>query len=146
MRLKLMATVNFQRSEADNLNAVLKRHPDMVLGPNDVVLMISMDKSQMVFMFRKDTIDVSEYGKRRGEADVYNSRRVRLSRSTWDWRMLQEYATKANIELDGIQPFEKHFPKLRHDDNTVNLNAKGARKMKPAKGAKVIDIRKKAAA
>lgn len=130
MRLVLVATVNFQRSEADNLNAVLKAHPHIELGRNDVVMMISMDKSQMVFAFRKDTIDVSEYGKRRGQADVYNTRRVRLSRSTWDWRMLSEYAADARIELDGVKPFIERFPKLRDEENTINLNSKMARKLK----------------
>lgn len=144
MKLKLMATVNFQRSEADNFQAVMKKHPHVDLGPSDVVLMISMDKSQMVFMYRKQAIDVSEYGKRRGAADVYHSERIRLTRSTWDWRMLQNYAEQVGIALDGFRRFEEMFPKLRDEDNVVNLNAKGMRKVKANKTAKLIPIRKAA--
>lgn len=144
MKLKLMATVNFQRSEADNFQAVMKKHPHVELGPNDVVLMISMDRSQMVFMYRKQQMNVSDYGKRRGEADVYHSERLRLSRSTWDWKMLANYGDQVGIQIDGFRRFEEMFPKLRDEDNIINLNAKGMRKVKApkAKIAKVLPIRK----
>lgn len=146
MKLKLMATVNFQRSEADNFQAVMKKNPGIDLGPNDVVLMVSMAKDQMVFMYRKTEIDVSQYGRRRGAATVYHSERVRLDRSSWDWRMLQNYAEQVGIHLDGFRRYEELFPKLRDDSNIVNLNAKGARKIKAAaKGAKILPLKKAAA-
>lgn len=135
-----MATVNFQRSEADNFQAVMKAHPHVELGANDVVLMISMDKSQMVFMYRKQEIDVSEYGKRRGAATIYHSERLRLSRSTWDWKMLRNYGEAVGIELDGFRRFEEQFPKLRDEANVIKLSARGARKAKAA--GKVISLRK----
>lgn len=137
MRLKLIVSVNFQRTEAANLQAVLKAHPELELGSNDVVLMVSLDKSQMVFMYRRQEIDLTQYGKRQGVADVYHSERVRLSRSTWDHRMLQDYAQQARIELDGFRKFEEIYASLREPENVINVKAK-------KRSAKILPLRRAA--
>lgn len=144
MKLVAMATVNFQRTEAENFNAVCKKFPHILpMGPNDVVLMVSMARDQMVFAFRKDEIEVSKYGARRGFANVYNTRRVRLDRSSWSHKMLQDYAARAHIELDNFQRLEEQFAHLKEKESTVNVPAKGARKIKAAsKSGKVIPMRK----
>lgn len=141
MKLKLMATVNFQRTEAENFLAVMKANPHVVLSTNDVVLMVSMAKDQMVFMHPRKEIDVSKYGHRRGMAHLYHSERVRLDRSSFDWRMLQEYAEEAGLVLDGFKKLAEQYPKLRDESNIVNVPIRRKTKL-GAKPGKVVALRK----
>lgn len=122
MRLKLIVSVNFQRSEAENFQAVMKKHPHLDLGPNEVVCMVSLARNQMVFMYRREEVELVGYGQRRGTADLYRSERLRLSRSTWDHRMLQNYANQLGIQLDGFRRFEEIFPHLKEAENVININ------------------------
>lgn len=124
MKLRLIKTVNFQRSEAENFSAIMKLHPDIVLGPDDVVCMMSMNRSQLVFMHRTKEVDVSKYGRRRGTANLYNSLRWRIDRSTFEPLMLQDYAHAVGIHLDGWRTFKDMFPNLREKGNVLDLNAR----------------------
>ena len=119
MKLRLIVTVNFQRTEAENFKAAMKKHPDLVLGPDDVVCMISMARDQLVFMYRTREIDVSQYGKRRGAANMYRSERLRIDRSTFAPAMIQNYANDAGITLDGFRRFEEIYPNLAEKENIV---------------------------
>lgn len=105
MRLRHMETVDFRINEAENFNAILKKYK-LQLGPDDVVLMMSQSRNQLVFMHRNKILDLSKFGKRQGEATVYHSQRLRLSNSTWDALMLQNYANKVGIQLDYLRRFE----------------------------------------
>lgn len=109
MRLKLIADANFQYSEAENLKDVLKKNPSVSLSPSDVVCLVSKSKDQLVFMHRPTELNLSALqggGARKGTAIAYHSERVRLSRSTWNPLMLQDYANSVGINLDGLQRFE----------------------------------------
>jgi hypothetical protein len=106
MKLKLIADVNFIHSEAENFREVTKKNK-VELAAGEVLCMKSLAGNQMVFMYRPRDIDVSAYGARKGAATVYHSVRLRLSRSTWDAMMLQNYAKMVNIELEGIRTFEE---------------------------------------
>lgn len=133
MRLKLIVTVNFQRTEAENFHAAMKRNPGLELGPQDVVCMVSLSRQQIVFMYRKETIDVSGYGLRKGTADVFHSERLRLSRSTFEPKMIQNYANQIGIVLDGFRRFEDIYASLGEKENVVDINR--ARKAKGEKKA-----------
>jgi hypothetical protein len=144
MRLKLIAMANFQYSEADNFNAVMKKHPHITLGPDDVVVLFSQSKNQIVFMYRTTELDFSQrpseddtgFGRRKGKATVYNSKRLRLSRSTWDVMMLQNYANEVGIELDGLKRFEDIYEGSRREPKKART--------KTTKPGKVIALRKAA--
>ena len=139
MKLKLIVTVNFQRTEAENFKAAMKKHPDLVLGPDDVVCMISMARDQIVFMHRLKEIDVSQYGRRRGTANMYHSERLRIDRSTFAPAMLQNYANDAGITLDGFRRFEDIYPNLAEKENIIAVPAR-----RKASAGKVIQLRKAA--
>jgi hypothetical protein len=105
MRLKLVATVDFRQNEATNFDALMKEH-QMRLTSDEVVCMLSTNKRQIVFVYRPKEIAVSRYGNRDGTATAYHSEKLRLSRSTWEPLMLQNYAQEVGITLDGIRRFE----------------------------------------
>lgn len=133
MRLKLIVTVNFQRTESENFHAAMKRNPGLELGPSDVVVMVSLSRQQIVFMYRKQTIELHGYGLRKGSADVYHSERLRLSRSTFNPQMIQNYANQVGLELDGFRRFEEIYESLAEKENVVDINR--ARKPKGEKKA-----------
>lgn len=136
MRLKLIKTVNFQRTEAENLNAILKMHPDITLGHDDVVVMVSLSKTQLVFAYRTKEIDVSQYGARRGAAKVYHTERLRLDRSTFNPQMIQNYANEVGIMLEGFRRLEEQWASLKEKEHVVDLNAMRARREKQAAAKK----------
>lgn len=120
MRLKLIAHVNFQYSEAENFQLVMKKHRDMHLGPGDVLCMLSQSEGQMVFMYRPTEMELTGYGARKGTATVYRSLRLRLDRSKWDWRnMLQNYANDVGIHLEGLSRFEDIYEGARRGHKTA---------------------------
>ena len=103
MRLKLVREVDFRKNEATNWAAEVVKRQQLAMKPNDVVCFFSQTRNQVLFVWRPDEIKI---GKRRIEATVYRSQRLRLSNGTWDVLMLQDYAEKCGIHLDGIRRFE----------------------------------------
>jgi hypothetical protein len=125
LRLKLVADCNFQHNEADNFNEIIKKHKIDQLAPNEVVCLKSLGGAQMVFMYRPREIELTSG---RGTAMVYRSVRLRLTRSTWNPMMLQNYANEVDIQLEGLRRFEDALPHLK------------APSVKAKKDAKVINI------
>jgi hypothetical protein len=108
MRLRLVETVDFRCSEAGNFIGVQKRYK-LQLGPDDVVCLVASNRRQVVFMYRTREMDMSKFGSRKGTAVVFHSERLRLSRSTWEPMMLQNYANEVGIKLDGLRRFEEIY-------------------------------------
>lgn len=125
LRLKLVADVNFQHNEADNFNEVIKKHKVDQLGPNEVVCLKSLGGAQIVFMYRPREVDLTSG---RGTAMIYRSVRLRLTRSTWNPMMLQNYANEVGLVLEGLRRFEDALPHLQPPS------------MKGKKDAKVVHI------
>ena len=136
LRLKLIATVNFTYSEAENFKDVMKKNPGVHLGPGDVVLLQSQSGGQMVFMYRPVDLNFETMecaGARRGGATAYKSVRLRLSRSTWNPLMLQDYANEVGLELEGLRRFAEIMGETKQPVHREN-------KSKGKKSAKVIEL------
>lgn len=143
MRLKLIADANFQYSEAENLKDVLKKNPSVTMTPADVVLLVSRSKDQMVFMHRPTELNLETLpgaGARKGTAIAYHSERVRLSRSTWNPLMLQNYANSVGIELDGLRRFEE----IHEQTQQIKQAPRPSRRSKPGKVVSISAHRKAA--
>jgi hypothetical protein len=121
LRLKLVADCNFQHNEADNFNEIIKKHKIDQLAPNEVVCLKSLGGAQMVFMYRPREIELTSG---RGTAMVYRSVRLRLTRSTWNPMMLQNYANEVDIQLEGLRRFEDALPHLKPPSVKAKKDAK----------------------
>lgn len=107
MRLMLIASVNFQKSEYTNLLHALKRLKKVKLKDDDVVCFISQSAKQIVFVWRPNSV---MNGKQR---EVIRSQRLRLPNGgTWTPTMLAEYAEQIGLKLNGIKRFAEHYTNL----------------------------------
>lgn len=138
MRLKLIVHVNFQQTEAENFKAALKEHKIAGLAAGEVVLMVSLSETQLVFMYRPSEMDMSQYGGRKGTATVFHSERLRLSRSTFSTLMIQNYAREAGLNIDGLRTLEEY---IGHKPDVVDVKKSAKKKSTgKAKGATVTHI------
>lgn len=112
MRLRLVQTVHFGKSELTNFLAVLAKHPEFTndksaakLKADDVVLLVSMTGNQLVFLHGFDTFE---------EKRVLRSTRLRISGgASWNPLMLVNYAKEVGLNITGIKAFEDHVRALR---------------------------------
>jgi len=106
MRLRLVQEADFRTTEIGIFQAATKKE-QIDLGPNDVLVFVSIKRNQVLFIWRPYTVDLTKFGTwRRGEATVFRSERLRLDRSTWSPTMIQNYAEAVGLQLDGLRRFE----------------------------------------
>lgn len=116
MRLRLVTTCNFQRSELTNFLTVLEKHPELADGKiklrlEDVVLLVSKTGNQLVFLHGFESFldeDVKKI-----ERKVLRSTKFRLpNKQSWNPLMLVNYAKTVGIALTGLKEYEDHVRAL----------------------------------
>lgn len=111
MRLKYIATVSFQKSEATNFLEVSKKRK-WRLDENDVVCFISRGQDQIVFIH---VLGAALSDRSGALHKVVHSERLRLLSGSWNPLMLANYASEVGIKLDGVKRFEQHYRALLDD-------------------------------
>ncbi len=100
--------VDFRKNEVTNYNAFAKskKFPGE-LKPNEAFLFISKSGNQLMWV-----LNVIEFDNERGRTiEIFDTRRWRILRSTWDPYMLQNYANEVGIHLVGFRRFEEVYSK-----------------------------------
>jgi hypothetical protein len=112
LRLRLIRTVTFARSEATNYDTYKGELRGVKLGREDVVLFMSLTQNQVAFVYAPHSIETSP-----GRfTEVLRSARFRLrGRAGWNPLMIANYASEVGIKLDGLKRFEEHYDKLRRE-------------------------------
>lgn len=111
MRLRYVETVHFGKSELTNFLEIIKRRPEFAkadgkaaLRPDDVVLLVSKQGNQLVFLHGFDAFQ---------EKKVLRSVRLRIAGGgRWNPLMLADYAKQVGIHLTGLDTYEAHVKKL----------------------------------
>ena len=105
LRLKLIVHADFRKSEKTNFLELQKSGKLPRLRKGEGVLFISKSNDQLVFVENIDEFDVeTDHGMR--HAKVVASQRFRISGTTWNPLMLQNYAERAGFKIPGIKRFE----------------------------------------
>lgn len=115
MRLRIVHTCHFGKSELNNFLEVLAKHPELgaekskyKLAADDVVLLVSKMGDQLVFVHGFDNFTHADKDWR-----VLRTRRLRIGKGgRWNPLMLADYAKRINIPLHGLTLFEEHIKKL----------------------------------
>jgi hypothetical protein len=109
MKLRLVKTCSFQKSELNNFLDVVRERPELGskdskyrLQREDVVLLVSKMENQLVFLHGFDFT---------GGTQVLRSTRFRISNSKARWNplLLANYARTVGIQLSGLQAYEDHI-------------------------------------
>ena len=112
MRLRMVATMPFSRSEATNFDSIRTQLKGLKLDRNDVVAFVSMTGNQVLFVYNPGEILIRP-GLRH---EVLRSVRLRLrGRQEWNPLMLVNYAAEVGIQLEGLKKFEDHYAKLARE-------------------------------
>ena len=106
LRLKLVAHVDFRKSEETNFLELQKAGKLPPLRKGDGVLLISKSNNQLVFVEKIDEFNTETTGGRIVKARVCASQRFRIRGTTWNPLMLQNYAERAGFKIPGIKRFE----------------------------------------
>lgn len=110
VRLRLIAQVNFRKSEATNYNehdSAGTLPPRM--APGDVVCFLSKRRDQLVFVTPR-----TEHRLNGHPIQVLASRRLRISGGHWEPLMLQNYADEVGLEIEGLKRYEEHYRALKN--------------------------------
>lgn len=109
MRLRLIRSVTFGRSEDTNYEAVKSGLRGIKLDRYDVVLLVSKTESQVMFVYQPTEIELRPGRK----SEVLRSIRLRLrGKGAWNPYMIANYAEEVGIKLEGIKTFQEHYEKL----------------------------------
>lgn len=106
MRLRLVVTVDFRKSELTHLRDLQRLRPHLFdvkhgLRREDVILLVSTTGNQLVFVHNFD---------HETKPPVVRSVRLRLTTQTpWNPLMLAEYARRVGLRLEGVKAFEEHL-------------------------------------
>jgi hypothetical protein len=92
MRFKMFEKVSFRLSERTSYDLIARRKLSFSQRHDEVVVLLSQSEDQLVF--------VSGYVPLDGGAKVLSSRRLRLTKGTWDVLRLKEYAELVGLEID----------------------------------------------
>lgn len=108
LRLRLIALVDFRKSELTNFNEVSA--PAHIRATNDCVMLVNKQGTQLVFVYGFSNVtDSREPAEGAQTHQVLHSERLRLTSGRWNPLMLANYAQRAGIELEGIRRFEEHY-------------------------------------
>jgi len=111
MRLRHIVSVSFNKSELTNYKEFLLQNPgaSTVLKGNDVILLISKSRDQLVFVYGFDALDKNQI--------LFTSRMRILTakggKGVWNPLMLKNYAEEQGIDLEGLKKFEEYYAQLR---------------------------------
>lgn len=92
MKFKMFEKVSFRLSEQTSYDLITRRKLSFSHRHDEVVVLLSQSEDQLVF--------VSGYVPLDGGARVLSSRRLRLTRGTWDVLKLKEYAERVGLRVD----------------------------------------------
>ncbi len=99
MKFKMFEKVSFRQSEQTSFDAIAKR-TRLSLKPGEVVVLLSQSEDQLMFV--GSYLPIGEDG-----AAVLTSRRLRLTKGTWDVLKLKEYARVAGLRVDDWSVLDK---------------------------------------
>jgi len=106
LRLKLISEADFRKSEETNFLELQKAGKLPKLKKGEGILLISKGRNQIVFVEKIDEFEVETSSGRIVKARVVPSQRFRIRGTTWDGKMLQNYAERAGFKIPGIKRFE----------------------------------------
>jgi hypothetical protein len=116
VRLRRVARGDFRKSEHTLFNELPVAFRRKLKG-TDAVCFISGTGNQVVFVYGFTSVGMTQaIGPHKSRRyGIVTSVRLRLTGSTWNPLMLQNYADECGIELAGIKRFEDHYEKLRKE-------------------------------
>lgn len=92
MRFKMFEKVSFRLSEQTSYDLIARRGLRFSQRHDEVVVLLSQSEDQLMF--------VSGYVPLDGSSKVLSSRRLRLTKGTWDVLKLKEYAGLVGLKVD----------------------------------------------
>jgi hypothetical protein len=109
MRLRHIVSVSFNKSELTNYKEFLLQNPGLELKNQDVILLISKSRDQLVFVYGFDALNKNQ---------ILFTSRMRImtasgGKGVWNPLMLKNYAKDQGITLDGLKKFEEYYKQLR---------------------------------
>lgn len=105
MKFKMLEKVSFRLSERTSFDHIVKQGLRFSIRHDEVVVLLSQTEDQLIF--------VSGYTPLEDGAKVLSSRRLRLTRGTWDVLRLKEYARYVGLHVTDWSVFEKSMRKAR---------------------------------
>lgn len=105
MKFKMLEKVSFRLSERTSFDHIVKRGLRFSLRHDEVVVLLSQTEDQLVF--------VSGYMPLDDGAKVLTSRRMRLTKGTWDVLRLKEYAKNVGLHVTDWSVLERSMRKAR---------------------------------
>lgn len=107
MKFKMFEKVSFRLSEQTSYDLIVKRKARLSFSHrhDEVVVLLSQSEDQLIF--------VSGYVPLEGGARVLFSRRLRLTKGTWDVLRLKEYAELVGLEVDDWSILDKAMRSAR---------------------------------
>ncbi len=103
MKFKMLEKVSFRLSEQTSFDHIVKQSLRFSLRHDEVVVLLSQTEDQLIF--------VSGYMRLEDGAKVLTSRRLRLTKGTWDVLRLKEYARAVGLRVDDWSVLEKSMRK-----------------------------------
>ncbi len=103
MKFKMLEKVSFRLSEQTSFDYIAKRGLRFSLRHDEVEVLLSQTEDQLIF--------VSGYTPLEDGAKVLTSRRMRLTKGTWDVMRLKEYARTVGLRVDDWSVLEKSMRK-----------------------------------
>lgn len=91
MKFKMLEKVSFRLSEQTSFDHIAKQGTRFSLRHDEVVVLLSQTEDQLIF--------VSGYTPLEDGAKVLTSRRLRLTKGTWDVLRLKEYARNVGLHV-----------------------------------------------
>lgn len=117
VRLRRVEHGDFRTSEQTMFNALPAAVRNDLRG-FDAVAFVSATGNQIVFVYGFTNVGMTKptglhKARRYG---IVTSVRIRLTGSTWNPLMLQNYAADCGLELIGLKRFEEHYSKLKGEE------------------------------
>jgi hypothetical protein len=105
MKFKMLEKVSFRLSEQTSFDHIVKQGTRFSLRHDEVVVLLSQTEDQLIF--------VSGYTPLDDGAKVLTSRRLRLTKGTWDALRLKEYARNVGLTVTDWSVLDKSMRKAR---------------------------------
>lgn len=110
MRIRRIEKANFCKSERTLFEEFTKKNQTFVrsLGPEGVVVFLSLTGNQMLFVHGFHRIDEGYPH----AVQVLMSIKYRIVGGTWNPMRLANYAKEAGLKIEGLKLFEEHYQHL----------------------------------
>lgn len=103
MKFKMFEKVSFRLSEQTSFDHIIRQSLRFSIRHDEVVVLLSQTEDQLIF--------VSGYTPLDDGAKVLASRRLRLTKGTWDVLRLKEYARSVGLHVTDWSVLEKSMRK-----------------------------------